>query len=101
MISQDDTKPSVESEDELKQDLKKLQHKQIRKPQKLQREALFVVPNDPRLSFLKDKFCGVDKFTTMRAVDSNGVLYKRAVLPDETIAHAFILSSDESLRVTV
>ena len=101
-MSKDDCKISPESEEELKTDLKRKheeeRNKMSRVSKKMKREARWrtlVNITDTRLNFVTDTFCGADKYTTLRAVDSLGVVYKRAILPDEIISHAFILSSNE------
>ena len=101
-ISKDDCKLSPESEEELKKDQKRKHDQEKNKVEKIskkmKREArVLTLTNTPdaRLNFVKNTFSGADKYTTLRAVDSDGIVYKRAILPDESVSHAFILSSNE------
>ena len=101
-MSKDDCKLSPESEDELKKDLKRSYDEDRNKTTQLSKKmkraarwATFTSTPDARLSYVKDTFTGAEKFNTLRAVDDEGIVYKRAILLDESIAHAFILSSNE------
>ena len=103
-ISKDDCKLSPESEEELKKDQKRKhvhdqeKNKAEKISKKMKREARWLTLTntpDARLNFVKNTFSGADKYTTLRAVDSNGIVYKRAILPDESVAHTCILSSNE------
>ena len=52
---------------------------------------------DTRLIFIRDHFIGPVNYNTSRAVDKYGVVYKRAVLKDGTLAHNFIVSAEQLL----
>ena len=52
---------------------------------------------DSRLIFVRDHFVGVQNYHTVRAVDKDGVIYKRAILKDGSVAHNFVVSTDQLL----
>ena len=52
---------------------------------------------DVRIIFIRDHFVGGENYTTTRAVNNNGVVYKRVILKDGTFAHNFIVSAEQLL----
>ena len=52
---------------------------------------------DTRLTFVRDHFAGVGKIGTTRAVDTNGMVYKRVILRDGTFASHFVVSAEQLL----
>ena len=69
-----------------------------RKKNATSKVAMFVPQMlDTRLIFIRDHFIGLVNYNTSRAVDKYGVVYKRAVLKDGTLAHNFIVSAEQLL----
>ena len=52
---------------------------------------------DARLIYVRNCFVGADKYLTMRTVDKNGVIYQRVILKDGSVAHNFVVSTDQLL----
>ena len=58
-----------------------------------------VIPNliQPAALFIIGNFIGADKYTIMTRTNEAGVVFKRLVLLDGTIAHDWIITSDRKL----
>ena len=89
---------------EKKMEQKNKQQKRLQALRSIQQEnkrakVTLFVPSivDIRLIFVRDHFVGVQNYERTRAVDNNGTVYKRVVLKDDTIAHNFVLSSEQLL----
>ena len=51
----------------------------------------------PKLKFVFEKFVGFQNYDVMEATNEEGVVFKRICLPNNDIAHAWIMDSDRKL----
>ena len=92
----DDDSGSADGDYNLLKRLKTFHH-EIRAEKKQNQQHHLLESTHPKLKFVYENFVGFEKYEVMEATNEEGVVFKRILLPNNNIAHEWIMDSEKKL----